>query len=138
MFFMKTSPTVSVDLIDRPPHAFTIRAAQSPSFDLVITVYYSLNIAELIAEALLDLFGVGIFATVVETAIATLSSLDAPLKVVQEGKVLRLLPDAPLVDASQEPTYALIETASLSGNLAAPPGYGFWAQELIAGEYFQP
>jgi hypothetical protein len=46
MFFNKTDPYVSPDLVDRPPVAFTLRASQDQAFDLVVTVYYSMSATE--------------------------------------------------------------------------------------------
>jgi hypothetical protein len=139
MFFAKNVPGVSVDLIDRPPIAFTLRASQSPAHDLVITVYYSLGPTELLTVGLLELLAGEPVTPVVESAVGTLSMLEAPMKVVQDTKILSsMLPDPMLVDLSQEPTYALVQTGALTGSLTAPPGYGFSAQELVAGAYFQP
>jgi hypothetical protein len=139
MFFAKNVPGVSVDLIDRPPIAFTFRASQSPAYDLVITVYYSLGASELVTVGLLELLAGEPVTPVVETAIGTLSMLEAPMTVVQDTQTLpSMLPDPALVDLSQEPTYSLVQPGTLTGSLTAPPGYGFWAQELVAGTYFQP
>lgn len=55
MFFSKTITGISVDQIDRPPVAFTLRASQDPSFDLVVTVYYNLSAAELSPAMQLEL-----------------------------------------------------------------------------------
>ena len=130
MFFKKTEPTVSVDLVDRPPLAFTFRASQDPAFDLVITVYYNLTLAELLVSA-----GIGNGQETVETATGTLSMPEAPLIVVQDPG---LLPAATLVDLAQEPTYALVTTETLSGSLATPSLYHFSGQDLVYGFYYTP
>ena len=124
MFFKKTEPTVSVDLVDRPPLAFTFRASQDPAFDLVITVYYNWS---------KDEHHTGPETT--RTATGTLSMPEAPLTVVQDPA---LLPGATLVDPAQEPTYALVTSTTLSGSLATPSHYNFSGQDLVYGFYYTP
>ncbi len=131
LFFSKTIPSVSVDLVDRPQIAFTLRASPDPAFDLVITIYYNLTAAELLVDVL---FG-GSSSDSAQVATATLSMPESPLVVVEDSK---LLPDATLVDLSQEPTFALVTTASFNGSLAAPANYNFSAQDLVYGFYFTP
>src|ERR1039457_6633396 len=64
---------------------------------------------------------------------------EAPMQVVQDTtQVPTLLPPANLIDLAHEPSYALVQKKPLTGSLAAPNGYGFWAQDLVAGNYFAP
>jgi hypothetical protein len=129
----------SGSLVDRPKIAFTLRATVDNAADLVITVYYSLDAAETFVIGGLDLASDITFLPTVETAVGTLSMPEAPMQVVQDTKTLtNMLPDASLIDLAQEPSYSLVQQGALTGSLATPNQYGFWAQDLICGSYFAP
>jgi hypothetical protein len=63
---------------------------------------------------------------------ATLPMPESPLSVTEWPP---LLPGSQYMDLSQDPTYALIATAQLTGTLTAPTGYGFSGQNLVPGNY---
>jgi hypothetical protein len=110
--------------VDRPPLGFTFQARQDPSFNLQISTYYTASVLEVVF---------GKFPTSGQVGAATLSMPEAPLSVAQQSA---LLPAANLVDLSQEPTYALVTTADLTGSLATPAEYIFSGQDLVYG-YWQ-
>jgi len=60
---------------------------------------------------------------------------ESPLQVVELSQIL---PPAQDIDMSQDPTYALIITQSMSGQLATPANYGFAGQDLVWGNYTLP
>lgn len=135
MFFQKNTPG---DWIDRPPYAFTFRATETPAHDLVVNAYYNLSAFER------NGFNGGFNGTQPDNLAATplagtgtLPMPEAPMRVMQSS-ALGLLPDASLVDVSQEPSYALVTSGPLSGALAGPAGYSFSGQDLIPGFWFQP
>ena len=132
MFFQKTVPGVPIDWVDRPSLAFTFRAAQNPSYDLVLTAYYNPTGAETLLEDLFD--GA---ATSPKVAVGTLSMPDAPMRVVETNEH-NIMPDSTLVDSSQDPTYSLVTTSKLVGSLTAPSGYNFVGQDLVYGWWWQP
>jgi hypothetical protein len=131
MFFQKNIPGIPIDWIDRPPHAFTFRAVETPAADLAITAYYNLTGIEIV----LEIFGGNVVVTP-QAGVGTLAMPEAPMRVVQSSQ-LGLLPDATLVDTSQEPTYALVTTANLTGSLTAPTNYNFSGQDLVYGYWFE-
>jgi hypothetical protein len=66
---------------------------------------------------------------------ATLFMPESPLQ-IQE--VAQILPGGQYMDLAQDPTWALIGTANLSGSLATPAKYGFSGQDLVWGNYTLP
>jgi hypothetical protein len=160
MFFAKNVQSVDVDLIDRPPLAFTFRATQDSAFNLVITAYYNVSSAELNpppqppppppppssgvgpaaqsgetteANPLTDITAFSGGPGTVQVATGTLSMPEASLVVVEHPA---LLPAFRLVDLSQEPTRALVTTTTFFGSLASPSQYGFSGQDLVYGAYY--
>ncbi|MEP6862940.1 MAG: neuraminidase-like domain-containing protein [Deltaproteobacteria bacterium] len=134
MFFQKTVPGVPVDWLDRPPYAFTFRATESPAHDLVIEAYYNLDWIELFGEIANDHV-----VTTPLVATGTLSMPEAPMRVVQSiAPTQHLLPDASLVDVSQEPSYALVTSGTLTGSLTGPANFNFRGQDLVPGYWFRP
>jgi Tc toxin complex TcA C-terminal TcB-binding domain/Neuraminidase-like domain/Salmonella virulence plasmid 28.1kDa A protein len=139
MFFVKNLHAAAGQLVDRPKIAFTLRASQDNAFNLVVTVYYSYAPAEILVIGILDRLEHVTFVPTNETAVGTLSMPEAPMKVVQDtGTLSSMFPDSSLIDLAQEPSFSLVQTATLTGTLTTPNGYGFWAQDLIAGSYFSP
>ena len=63
---------------------------------------------------------------------AILSMPESPLSILELPAVV---PGSQYIDLSQEPTYANVVPASMSGQLPTPANYGFSAQDLVYGNY---
>jgi hypothetical protein len=121
MFFAKTTNASIESKIpaELPRQAFTFRAFQDSAFNLQIDAYW---------------YAGGSLPVSMRIATASLSMPDAPMSVVQDSS--RLLPASAVIDLAQEPSYALITTASLTGTLTVPTSYGYSAQDLVSGYYY--
>ena len=69
----------------------------------------------------------------VQVATGTLSMPESPMVVAEDS---RLMPDAALVDLSQEPTRALVTPTTFTSSLPTPHNYHFSAQDLRCGYYY--
>jgi hypothetical protein len=123
-----------------PDIAFTFKAMPNPDLSLSINVYWGTNIygADDPTAQYQDEFSFFV-------AHGTLLYPDAKLKVQQSNDAWDdIIPDASLVDTSQEPSYLTIQTADLQVNssgslvLPTPTGYSFSGQDLVPNYFWTP
>jgi Tc toxin complex TcA C-terminal TcB-binding domain/Neuraminidase-like domain/Putative peptidoglycan binding domain/Salmonella virulence plasmid 28.1kDa A protein len=128
LFFQKTVPknpkVKGSQAFDRPALAFTFRARQDPSFNLLLDAYYNASSADIYGSFFL-------IPAQGQVAAGTLAMPEAPMLVVEA----LLLPDPASVDSTQEPTYALVTSSALTDSLTAPSSYFFSGQDLVYGDY---
>jgi hypothetical protein len=65
-------------------------------------------------------------------ATGTLSMPESPLSVTESPI---MLPGSHFIDTSQEPTFSLVNTGTLSGQLPTPNLYGYSGQDLVFGNF---
>jgi Tc toxin complex TcA C-terminal TcB-binding domain/Neuraminidase-like domain/Salmonella virulence plasmid 28.1kDa A protein len=123
---------IAGDTFSRPPDAFTFKAAQDNSFNLQLTLYYTLSGDDL---GPVTLFSPGM---TVPIGWGTLALPDAPLAAAQQQT---FLPSSSLVDPSQDPSYASVlpqNNDMFTTALSAPQAYSFCGQDYICGRWYAP